>query len=265
LDCCVTIAVVNSLQIEDYRILNKQDDGGVMPQRKQSMGICTYCGQEVAKGSATKHLATCPQHQEAIAKADGSKAPSEKLYHLRVEDLYNKQFWLDLEMGGSKTLKDLDTYLRGIWLECCGHMSEFSGSGGLARKIGMQRKVSEVFAQGDEKLTHIYDFGTSSETSVKCVSTHSGKPLTSRPVALLVRNKMPEVECIECNQPATHLCMECISEDQVWGALCDKHAKKHPHDNYGEPIPLVNSPRLGMCGYDGPNTVRISIRQCWEW
>ncbi len=223
-----------------------------MPQRKQSKGICTYCGKEVAKGSATKHLTTCPQHQEVIAKADASKATSETLYHLRVEDRYQKEFWLDLEMGGSKTLKDLDTYLRAIWLECCGHLSEFSGSGGLARKIGMQRKISEAFPGGEGQLTHIYDFGTSSETLVKCVGTRPGKPTTTRPIALMMRNKMPEAQCIECDQPATHLCMQCMYEDEVWGTLCSKHAKSHPHDDYDEPIPLINSPRLGMCGYDGP-------------
>ena len=25
-----------------------------------------------------------------------------------------------------------------------------------------------------------------------------------------------------------------------------------PHDNYREPIPVVNSPRMGRCGYTGP-------------
>ncbi len=225
-----------------------------MPQRKQSKGICTYCGKEVAKSSAAKHLSTCPQHQEAIAKADGSKATSETLYHLRVEDRYQKEFWLDLEMGGSKTLKDLDTYLRAIWLECCGHLSEFLGTGGLMRKIGMQQKISGVFPSGEGQLTHIYDFGTSSETLVKCVGTRTGKPMTVHPIALMMRNKMPEVQCIECDQPATHLCLQCMIEDEVWGALCSKHAQEHPHDDYGEPFPLVNSPRLGMCGYDGPAT-----------
>jgi hypothetical protein len=223
-----------------------------MPQRKQSKGICTYCGKEMAKGGATKHLATCPQRQAAIAKADGSKAASETLYHLRVEDLYQKDFWLDLEMGGAKTLKDLDTYLRAIWLECCGHMSEFSGTGRLADQIEMQQKIRETFPSGEEKLTHIYDFGTSSETLVKCVGTRHGKPLTARPIALMMRNKMPEAQCIDCDRPATHLCLQCMTDDEVWGTLCSKHAKEHPHDDYGEPILLVNSPRLGMCGYDGP-------------
>jgi len=224
-----------------------------MPRQKQTKGICTHCGKEVAKGSVTKHLATCPQIQESIGKAEGSKAVAESLYHLRVEDAYQKQFWLDLEIGGTKTLNHLDTYLRGIWLECCGHLSEFMlGSGRLAETIGMQRKIGDVFSQAEEKLTHIYDFGTSSETLVKLVGMRLGKPLTKKPSALLVRNKMPEVQCIKCDQPATHLCLECQYEDEVWGALCDKHAKTHPHNNYGEPIPLVNSPRLGMCGYEGP-------------
>jgi hypothetical protein len=36
------------------------------------------------------------------------------------------------------------------------------------------------------------------------------------------------------------------------GTLCDDHAQEHPHEEYGEPVPLVNSPRVGMCGYVGP-------------
>jgi hypothetical protein len=63
---------------------------------------------------------------------------------------------------------------------------------------------------------------------------------------------MPEATCITCGQPATHLCMECLIEEQVWGALCTAHAHTHAHEDYGEPIELVNSPRLGMCGYTGP-------------
>jgi hypothetical protein len=36
------------------------------------------------------------------------------------------------------------------------------------------------------------------------------------------------------------------------GTLCDAHAATHPHEDYGEPLALVNSPRSGMCGYEGP-------------
>lgn len=68
----------------------------------------------------------------------------------------------------------------------------------------------------------------------------------------MARNTLPEDQCIECGQRATHLCTECLIEADTWGTLCDEHTQTHPHDNYGEPMPLVNSPRLGMCGYDGP-------------
>ncbi len=35
--------------------------------------------------------------------------------------------------------------------------------------------------------------------------------------------------------------------------VCDKHADEDPHvDDYGDPLEIFNSPRSGMCGYDGP-------------
>jgi hypothetical protein len=101
-------------------------------------------------------------------------------------------------------------------------------------------------------LVHIYDFGTSSETLIKVVGKRTGKPLTKHPIMLMARNEMPVSTCMECEQTARWLCEECISEHDESGFLCDEHAKNHPHDDYGEPIELVNSPRMGMCGYEGP-------------
>ena len=79
-----------------------------------------------------------------------------------------------------------------------------------------------------------------------------GKPLTSHPIALMARNNAPEAYCMECKQPASWLCLECTYELEEPGALCEEHAQDHPHEAYGEPMPLVNSPRVGMCGYYGP-------------
>jgi hypothetical protein len=94
--------------------------------------------------------------------------------------------------------------------------------------------------------------GTSSETIVKLVGAREGKPLTTKPIVLMVRNQIPDDKCIECGATAAYLCAECLIEDEVWGTLCAEHAEDHSHQNYGEPFPLVNSPRLGMCGYSGP-------------
>ena len=222
-----------------------------MPRGPQSKGRCAYCGQETTKSGMTKHLAACPQRRAAIEQADGKKGASETLYHLRIQAANQSEFWLDLEMRGSAKLADLDHYLRAIWLECCDHLSQFSMGKRWGEEISQNLKAKAIFAPGVE-LTHIYDFGTTSQTQIKVVGTREGKPTTKHPIALMARNLMPEAKCIECHQPATWLCMECLIEEDKWGTLCDQHAQKHPHDNSGEPIPLVNSPRLGMCGYDGP-------------
>ncbi|PIP20388.1 MAG: hypothetical protein COX40_05045 [Candidatus Omnitrophica bacterium CG23_combo_of_CG06-09_8_20_14_all_40_11] len=222
-----------------------------MPGGKQSKGKCAYCGQEIAKNAVAKHLTACAQRQEIITKTEGKQSETKTLYHLRIQAAGSNQFWLDLEMCGSATLKDLDSYLRAIWLECCGHLSRFSAGGWQGKEISKSRRADEIFEPGVE-LTHIYDFGTSSFTLIKMIGERKGKPTTSHPIALMARNLMPEYECIECKQPAGWLCMERLTEEDIWGVLCDEHAKMHPHDNYGEPVRLVNSPRLGLCGYAGP-------------
>lgn len=222
-----------------------------MPKGKQSRGRCAYCGYETTKGSMGKHLATCSKRGELLRQAEPKKIREETLYHLRVQDAWQSGFWLDLEIRGSATLKDLDDYLRAIWLECCWHLSQFSLGGWRGKEIPKKRRVDEVF-HPDIELTHIYDFGTSSETRIKGISQRVGFPTSSRPIALMARNVLPETPCIECQQPAGWLCHECLIEEDVWGALCEQHAKTHPHKKYREPTPLFNSPRLGMCGYDGP-------------
>jgi hypothetical protein len=222
-----------------------------MGRRKQSRGKCAFCAREMTKGGLTRHLRTCSQRQEAISAANQGPGQKQELYHLQVQDAWRGDYWLHLEMKGSAMLRDLDQYLRAIWLECCGHLSRFSIGGWSGREIGKNRRVEEVFEPGIE-LTHIYDFGTSSETLIKAVGVRKGKPLTRHPIALLARNDPPEAYCMECGRPATWLCLECMYELDEPGTLCDEHVKDHPHEDYGEPMPLVNSPRVGMCGYCGP-------------
>jgi hypothetical protein len=224
-----------------------------MTYTAQQMGICSYCGEMVTKRGVAKHLSVCNGRKIVLEKAERRKGNPETLLHLRAEDAYRKEFWFDIEMRASATLKQLDSYLRAIWLECCGHMSEFmAGSGRMpGRTVAKRYTGDEVFGEY-KQLLHIYDFGTSSETTIKFVSLREGKPTTKNPIALLARNVMPEASCIECGKSAEWLCMECLIEDEEWGTLCGEHADTHLHGNYGEPVRLVNSPRLGMCGYAGP-------------
>jgi len=42
-----------------------------------------------------------------------------------VEGSYLPYYWMHLELPANATLEDLDSFLRDIWLECCGHLSAF--------------------------------------------------------------------------------------------------------------------------------------------
>lgn len=218
---------------------------------RQTRGTCAHCGRETARGHMARHLDACDRRRDAIAAADAGKGAAVTLVHLQARDAETGAYWLNLEVDGTAPLAKIDAYLRAIWLECCGHLSDFSTGGWNGRKVGKQQPVERVFRPGVE-ITHTYDFGTSSVTLLTAVGTRQGKRTTRHPIALLARNLEPEYRCQECDERATRLCMECIYEDQAVGTLCGRHARKHPHKDYGEPMPLVNSPRVGMCGYEGP-------------
>ena len=222
-----------------------------MPRRPENPGTCAYWGEIITKRGVVKHLDKCPKRQEALAAAKACSRPVETLWHLRVQDAYDKDFWLDLEMVGSTSLDKLDKYLRAIWLECCGHLSKFTIGGWGGLDIGKARKANAIFEPG-LILRHLYDFGTTSETDIKVAGFQERKATTKHPIALLARNRIPDWICQECGQPAQWLCIDCVYEYDKSGYLCDEHMEEHPHENYGEPMPLVNSPRTGMCGYDGP-------------
>lgn len=222
-----------------------------MPRNPESRGRCSFCGEIVTKRGLVKHLENCPKWLEQLQAAEISSRPVETLWRLRVQDAYAKDYWLELEIAGSARLNKLDSYLRAIWLECCGHLSMFTIGGWGGEEIDILKKANSIFEEG-LILRHLYDFGTTSETDVRVLGARSGKTISQYPITLLARNIQPEAVCQVCGQPANWLCSECIYEEDKTGYLCTEHAEDHPHENYDEMMGIYNSPRMGMCGYDGP-------------
>ena len=216
----------------------------------------------MTKGGVTRHLKSCPKRQEALAEALARPGDQETIFHLRVQDSWDGDYWLHLEMRGGAELYDLDQYLRAIWLECCGHLSAFTidpylftqkidGGWSMGNERSMDVQVKDLFRPG-QKIPYEYDFGTTSELVIEVLDSRQGKPMTTKPLFLMSRNIAPQYPCQECQKPAAWLCEECMYEDDLPGLLCDEHAEEHPHEDYGGVMPLVNSPRTGMCAYFGP-------------
>ena len=216
--------------------------------RVQSKGVCVFCQRAYSKGGMSRHLAAC--------KARPAEKGSSKIFHLQAEGLYAAMYWLHLEMPGQATLQDLDIFLRDIWVECCGHLSMFEIEGQRYTQIfddgwfpddkDMNVRLSRILRPGLQ-FGYEYDFGTTTELKLKVVAERAGAKL-AEPVRILARNNPPDIPCQSCGKPATQVCSMCIWQGEGW--LCDDCAGQH---GCGEDyfLPVVNSPRVGMCGYVG--------------
>ncbi len=83
--------------------------------------------------------------------------------------------------------------------------------------------------------------------SIKVISDREVEA-KGKAIQVLARNTPPVILCEECGKPATNVCSQCIFDGKGW--LCDDCAEEH---ECGEEmlLPVVNSPRVGMCAYTG--------------
>ncbi len=228
-----------------------------------SEGICNFCGGTFDKSVMTRHLKTC----RADKTAPQTEGVKQKSFWLMAEGTDFPEYWLHIEVPASSRLSDVDQFLRDIWLECCGHLSAFT-IGGVRYELdtGMvdamwkdffgpsappqnmtKTRLHSVLKSG-MKFHHEYDFGTTTELTLKVVA-EGEIPGRSRDVFILARNNPPDIPCHKCKKPATLVCSQCVYDGpQAW--LCREHARRH---KCGEDmfLPVVNSPRVGMCGYTG--------------
>jgi hypothetical protein len=119
--------------------------------------------------------------------------------------------------------------------------------------VDMPEERSMEVALGDVlrpglRFTHEYDFGTTTELMLRVVAEREGIVSRKEPLRVIARNDPPAIACQVCAQPATLVCAECIWNGE--GALCKRHARGHPCGREML-LPIVNSPRTGMCAYTG--------------
>ena len=232
-----------------------------------SPGKCRRCGQLVGKPQMTSHLKKCIQRSAA---ARGDKIV--RCFHVLVEATYDPAYWLHLDAPADVTFAKLDRVLRDIWLECCGHMSAFRFPRKNVRSTSSRDFVKWIkqFEQGgfedeleDEeqmmgerlgkrlhpgvKLEYEYDFGTTTDLTIRVLDEYASSQPKPK-IRLLARNEPPEISCAQCGKPATQVCVEC----EGGTPLCVSCTAKH---ECGEEmlLPVLNSPRFGVCGYCGPS------------
>lgn len=203
----------------------------------------------------SKHLTSC---RKTFYEKEMPNAKEQNVLHIAIEAKYIPVYWLHVDVPGKAQLEDLDGFLRDIWLECCGHLSMFTIAGRRysvdpqdsffgERELGMDIAIERVL-QPKIKIAYEYDFGSTTDLVLRVISAQNIK-FKGKEIRLLARNEEPEIMCERCKETrATKICAQCLYDEGGW--LCTKCAKKH---KCGEDmlLPVVNSPRTGVCGYGG--------------
>ena len=240
-------------------------------EKLESNGVCSLCGGTFGKKPMTKHLTSCVKEKaNAEMSSPKQKPKSGKLFHIVVEGRYQPEYWIHIAAPAQAKLVNLDRFLRNIWVECCGHLSSFtidgvkySGSGkssvgttygaffGSDFEVDLGDKSMNIDLNNvlvpRRKFYYEYDFGTTTDLALKVVSEYEGF-IKGKDIQLMARNEPPAIMCDSCEKIATQVCAVCVYNGEGW--LCDECASKH---ECGEEmlLPVVNSPRVGMCGYCG--------------
>ena len=219
--------------------------------RAKYTGQCLLCKQVIDKSQMTRHLKKC------LVDQNDDTGRSVELFHLVIEGNHLPMYWMHVEIPGAKTLQHLDSFLRDIWLECCGHLSGFTIDGqGYSvhpaeggpfgrREETMGQKIYNVLRVGAE-FQHEYDYGSTTELKLRAVDVR--KRRVKKPaITVLARNEPPAWECAQCGKPATQI------NAMGWGLNADSFFCDDCVGDYVDEgcLPVVNSPRVGVCGYSG--------------
>ena len=204
--------------------------------RQSSFGICGLCGVRKGKAAMVTHLKQC-------LPASATQRPMAPVMLLRAQQGANSIYWLDVAAPLDSKLDQLDGLLRQVWLECCGHLSGFFE--GRYDEIPAGSRMKQVFRFVGRTVGYQYDFGSTTELTIRLAGVANA---ATGKAAVVARNEAPVWACNACGQPAVHVCSECGWTGN--GFFCGKHGRSH---ECGEEmlLPVVNSPRMGVCGYTG--------------
>ena len=138
-------------------------------------GICKFCSKSISQKESLRHFLSCTPRNQAFENM--TQKLVNQWFYIRAE---LSPYWIDILIPEQWKLDDLDQFLRHIWLECCGHLSNFR-----IDKVNYERFEDEDWLMGGEELSpgmdiqlnkvlgtnstfpHFYDYGSTTELQLK--------------------------------------------------------------------------------------------------
>jgi hypothetical protein len=98
----------------------------------------------------------------------------------------------------------------------------------------------------DRKFSYVYDFGSSTYINLRVIAEREGIVQDKKnPVQLLAKNTAKTFACVICGMPATKVTMGYYYGGIEGNTYCDVCAKKQDDEEF-RPLPIINSPRVGV-------------------
>ena len=217
-----------------------------MAKQTPTPGTCMICNEMVTKRTISQH----------ILKKHKSEHGEER-FLIIADTPYSSPYWLALLADPDAELKKLDSLLRAVWLECCGHLSLFTIQGAefmttwdgsdndnIGDADNMHVRLKKLLRPG-MKFSHEYDFGTTTELRLKVDDMILSNKSTN-PVDVVGMNMKPDMTCDDCGKPAM---FHYVDEDEK--CVCNTCSENEEEYDESMFLPICNSPRTGMCGYEG--------------
>ena len=201
---------------------------------------CLICHRVFSTNKFLRHLGSCiPKHMDAGEAVH-------VLTRVRSDDFGHFAYFLS---PGSMTLDDLDDVLRSFWLNCCNkHLSAF-----FIKKEELPIDLELREFQPKSTLDYMYDFAHTTYLRVEILKFFTLQPGSDDLFWLLGRNEPFEYTCDICNKGKA---VQLIPERLGQGFFCQTCFAQsvYSDDEYEEEycLPVVNSPRMGVCDYMGP-------------
>ena len=239
--------------------------------------ICTICQKKFGSIQIEKHKPICYMEQHM----------NESGYFIEFRSysyITNKIYKLYVIFGLNCKFTHIDKFLRKIWCECCNHLSEFyffkdakSNSENIKKNSFLKNYEENVGNFGYD-----YDMGSTTTIYFKIISKLNGNEINTKN-KIIYRNEPPVIMCDVCNnEPSVYvydedcICNNCIINDESDNESDEDNESENNKSNENKQndknnendsndsdnyetietfniedfvLPIVNSPRVGICGY----------------
>ena len=248
-------------------------------------GTCFICQQTVPGDRIRRHLLDCIESRTGLKPSPNPRRRDPRRTAWKTACLSirarERPRWLELGVRCDTTLHELDRFLRGVSLECCGHLSHFEIGDDIyslaVRAHG--RTGSPVVAHGEDhqcghtparqirvrarlRQSHRADSRTPRRLRGAGAGGQPFAAVARREIVILARNN-PLQACLRCGGPANwRVAPEYDEFEEYDEGLYDDEGILSLDDldpitfceecapAAGDLVPLPNSPRVGVNCYD---------------